>query len=99
MMNSVCLRISVPAHRLWSGTWARGSSPCSGPLAICPATNTKSSQTTAGTNPEVADAVTPLGYTLRISYSALGTTAISEVEMPHSAPKQLSMTTEVLGGM
>src|SRR5262245_54140537 len=99
MMNSVCLRISVPAQRLWSGTWARGSSPCSGPLAICPAIKTKSSQTTAGTNPEVADDVTSLGYTLRISCSALGTTAISEVEMPLAVPNQLSMTTDVLGGM
>src|SRR6202521_3224973 len=76
--NSVCLRISMPAHAECSGTWARGSSPVPGLCAIWPATKTKSLQTTAGTKPEVGAEATPGGWTLRISYPASGITAIIE---------------------
>src|SRR4029077_16166661 len=97
--NSVCLRIGTPDQAECSGTTTRGSSPVPGLCAICPATKTKSLQTTAGTKPEVGADATPGGWILRMSRCAPGTTAISEVEIVLSAAKQRSMTTEVLGGM
>src|SRR3954464_8185699 len=98
-MYSVCSRISVPAQAECSGRCARGSSPWPGLCAICPATKTNSSHTTAGTNPEVGAEATPGGYTLRISRPGPGITATSEVEIVELAPNRLSITTDVLGGM
>src|SRR5205807_10318773 len=97
--NSVCLRISMPAQAECSGTCARGSSPCPGLCAICPATKTKSSHTTVGTKPDVGAEATPAGWILRMSYQGPGTIAISELDIVEAAPKQPSITTEVLGGM
>ena len=78
----------MPAQAACSGTAARGSRPVPGLCAICPATNTNSLHTTAGTKPDVGAEATPGGWILRISYPASGMTAISEVDIVEPAAEK-----------